>query len=1274
MTSQMERDLEAMRVQMMKDREERMEFQRQMQLLMDENRALRARVEKGSKEEEPKFSTPEESEKHATDPKEENSDWLRRRKVEAEEPQEAARPPFRPDAAGFSGSEAARPSNVEEVPKMSSKDPTMDVILKLMEGMQEIQKRIVVGGQTSGSLEPEVVRHSTDLPRLAEWSAETAPIDYNDWLLCLGPQMSDLSSSSEEWWRVTVSAAREWYEQHQLLSPIARLSHYPQPTQEMTQQKWARVERRASSLLMAAIPDQLREEVVASKSVNALGILAKGMQLYQPGGLAERSAILSSLESPAEASSVTSAISTLRRWLRWKRRAEELKVGLPDPTILVRGLGKLVKRILQNMPDLNFRLSLVRNTLMIDTVPSHESVSRYSEHLLAELEQSGHQAKKKDGPVCPVDPPKLKKFEAEKNDSSKQKMKDVGGDERPKAKCRFYLTDEGCRRGKECGFSHDQKDEKRRCYACGSVSHLSPSCPRKGTSSEPSPTKPRVAKVDVEERVSQSGGKDADAASQASSDVAVKDLLEEANRMLKSLSGTPAGQGPVKTPDDERKDVVERLQQQLNSLKTFKMRRLAFGDEAGLLDSGATHPLRCKKPGENTDLYPVVEVGLADGRSVRLRMSPGGSMLAPSSSVEPIVPLGLLTQVIGCQVSWDQDGMRLQHPQRGDLKVFMRDGCPHLSRAEALTLIGEIEDAKLGIPKEPEAFEAEVQWMKKLINQHAVLSQLPSHIKDRLVVSPGSWSSLPGNRHQRRRWKRDGMIVHLYAGPDSGFTLKSALKQQGASVDNLLEVDVVRGQQHDMLSDRAVYAGLIQAALEGKIDALLAGPNCRSRSLLRHIPVPGQPSAPRPIRRWGGEEFGIHDATEEEKQKLHDDDVLMWRTIFLYMVASYMRRVRNISAPVMFSLEQPASPCSYMPEVVSWWETDEWKRLAQEFAFEECTFNQGSLGGASPKPTTFGGSLQLEVDGHRMNGRSVKITNSSQLSRWAPGVMAMVASALIQQVLKPEIYSRALTWNEHLEFRHVPYRRDCRVCQESSQQCPPHRRVRDPIAGVLSIDTAGPLIPAYDLGGAKVRYFLVGVLTWRVPKGTDKMKETPPEDFPEDAPVIEERADEELAIDDDPSGEMGSQERPVVRLPGEAPDEMEDPGELPGELGLQEMRAVRLPGEEASEPQSFGPKTLDEVTELRTFKMALPMANKKSREVVNTVMEFVLRLRSEGYHVGRIHSDQGHEFAGEFSRWARSRGIYLTKTSGDDPAGNGRAGVSHQELQEFDSKNTPPGL
>jgi hypothetical protein len=100
---------------------------------------------------------------------------------------------------------------------MSPKDPTIQVILKLMEGMEEIQKKVVRNGGDESALEPEVVRHSADLPRLADWSPDTAPIDYNDWLLCLGPQMADLSPTSEQWWNVTVDAAREWCE-HQLLS------------------------------------------------------------------------------------------------------------------------------------------------------------------------------------------------------------------------------------------------------------------------------------------------------------------------------------------------------------------------------------------------------------------------------------------------------------------------------------------------------------------------------------------------------------------------------------------------------------------------------------------------------------------------------------------------------------------------------------------------------------------------------------------------------------------------------------------------------------------------------------------------------------------------------------------------------------------------------------------------------------------------------------------------------------------------------------------------
>ena len=45
-----------------------------------------------------------------------------------------------------------------------------------MEGMQEIQKKLVRNGGDESALEPEVVRHSADLPRLADWSSDTAPI------------------------------------------------------------------------------------------------------------------------------------------------------------------------------------------------------------------------------------------------------------------------------------------------------------------------------------------------------------------------------------------------------------------------------------------------------------------------------------------------------------------------------------------------------------------------------------------------------------------------------------------------------------------------------------------------------------------------------------------------------------------------------------------------------------------------------------------------------------------------------------------------------------------------------------------------------------------------------------------------------------------------------------------------------------------------------------------------------------------------------------------
>jgi len=231
---------------------------------------------------------------------------------------------------------------------------------------------------------------------------------------------------------------------------------------------------------------------------------------------------------------------------------------------------------------------------------------------------------------------------------------------------------------------------------------------------------------------------------------------------------------------------------------------------------------------------------------------------------------------------------------------------------------------------------------------------------------------------------------------------------------------------------------------------------------------------------------------KHEETMIEEDDILLWRMIFLAMVSNYINEARKDPRPVGFTLEQPASPKDYKPEVVSFWDAKEWSSLKKEFGWDETTFAQGQYGGSATKPTTFGGNLKLEVNNHkRMKKASegVEIKSSKGLSRWAPGVMAMVAEALTTQVMQRNPMLRPLSWDEHIAHGHTPYRRDCAVCQQTMQQCHPHRKVPYPVGGVLSLDVAGPLVPAKDIGGLYARWILVGTLTWAVPAESDKMKD-----------------------------------------------------------------------------------------------------------------------------------------------------------------------------------------
>ena len=95
--------------------------------------------------------------------------------------------------------------------------------------------------------------------------------------------------------------AGERYNAHLTPPPNDRVSHEAVPSKDLSQAKWARLERRVSSMLLMAVTQTVREELVA--------ILCHLMVRYQPGGLAEKELILRQLESPAGRTTISAFAS-----------------------------------------------------------------------------------------------------------------------------------------------------------------------------------------------------------------------------------------------------------------------------------------------------------------------------------------------------------------------------------------------------------------------------------------------------------------------------------------------------------------------------------------------------------------------------------------------------------------------------------------------------------------------------------------------------------------------------------------------------------------------------------------------------------------------------------------------------------------------------------------------------------------------------------------------------------------------------------------------------
>ena len=198
---------------------------------------------------------------------------------------------------------------------------------------------------------------------------------------------------------------------------------------------------------------------------------------------------------------------------------------------------------------------------------------------------------------------------------------------------------------------------------------------------------------------------------------------------------------------------------------------------------------------------------------------------------------------------------------------------------------------------------------------------------------------------------------------------------------------------------------LCTAAKQGRVVFIGGGPNCRTWSILRHIPKPG---APTPVRGRTPETlWGLPHLDQAAQTQLDDDSILILRQMYITSLARASRAAVSLPGPRSF-LEHPEDPVvsSSLPkakECSSFWITEEGQLWMEENSLTAISFDQCRLGQLVKKATTLATDLPIQDwDQMRCTHQSHVGTNeSSTLSRYPWDMMAGLAKAIAVSLAAP---------------------------------------------------------------------------------------------------------------------------------------------------------------------------------------------------------------------------------------------------------------------------------
>ena len=532
--------------------------------------------------------------------------------------------------------------------------------------------------QASEKLHAEPLKSLPQLPEPKQ--QKDRPLVLRKWLeqvrLCVEP----LSEGATSYWSGVLDAAVQTHEQFVLATPIERVGLVPEFT---VPEACLALEKRLRPLLLASLPQSIKEDCVTAGRLAVVDLLFAVHVVFSPGGSEDKAAVLHFIHAPPPARTATEAEATLRRWQANVKRASELGLVQPDPSVCYRALRLIVQHVEASCEDFKFRSQTFRVSSGLDHHATQEKVSAYAVYLQGEartLSLAEDQDKSSNSNAG------KQQHHPGNSHAAAQQMDELAarsagvhnprqdGNRQPAAArhCKFFSKASGCRKGGACSWQHAWLDPSSgRCFHCGSSAHKASACDRP-TRSDGGPHKPLPAgKAKAAPKPSP---KALPAPQKGISDASLADLVAKQVRttMLELVSEArqrPASSGSAPSAQPE--------------LRGARLAPVVLPDTPGVLvDSGASHVVRPAAPEEDWRLLREVAVKVALGPDQTAFLDEHEELVSPQAG-DTAMSLGRYIHALDLAFYWDRDVATLTDKHTGEVfSLSQQNFSPFLSKPD----------------------------------------------------------------------------------------------------------------------------------------------------------------------------------------------------------------------------------------------------------------------------------------------------------------------------------------------------------------------------------------------------------------------------------------------------------------------------------------------------------------------------------------------------------------------------------------------------------------